>query len=343
MPFGDFSNRFLWASDGCFEKKAACFLLKAPCGAAFTPGKGGEYLVKPATFLITFINGLQLGSVYALIALGYTMVYGIVKLINFAHGDILMVGSYVVLFMLTTVFAAQTLLAKIIAVAAAIVFCVVLGIVIDRVAYTPLRSAPRISALITAIGVSLALQIIAQLIFGSEQIKFPAVIINETIFKIGKKPVKSLPIITCIVSVVLMLLLNLFVNKTKPGRAMRAVSEDMGAAKLMGINVNNTISLTFAIGCSLAAVGSVFYAQKVGYVKPLMGSLPGIKAFIAAVFGGIGSIPGAVLGGFVIGMLETFVNYFASEYVDAVVYGLLIVVLLVRPAGILGKPMREKV
>lgn len=299
--------------------------------------------MKPATFLITLINGLQLGSVYALIALGYTMVYGIVKLINFAHGDILMVGSYVVLFMLTTVFAAQTLAAKIIAVVASVVFCIVLGILIDRIAYKPLREAPRISALITAIGVSLALQIIAQLIFGSEQIKFPAILPNDTLFKIGKKPIKSLPLLTCAVSILLMMALTFFVNKTKPGRAMRAVSEDMGAAKLMGINVNNTISLTFAIGCTLAAIGSVFYAQKVGYVKPLMGSLPGIKAFIAAVFGGIGSIPGAMLGGFVIGILETFVNYFASEYVDAVVYGLLIVVLLVRPAGILGKATREKV
>ena len=299
--------------------------------------------MKPATFLITLINGLQLGSVYALIALGYTMVYGIVKLINFAHGDILMVGSYVVLFMLTTVFAAQTLAAKIIAVVASVVFCIVLGILIDRIAYKPLREAPRISALITAIGVSLALQIIAQLIFGSEQIKFPAILPNDTLFKIGKKPIKSLPLLTCAVSILLMMALTFFVNKTKPGRAMRAVSEDMGAAKLMGINVNNTISITFAIGCTLAAIGSVFYAQKVGYVKPLMGSLPGIKAFIAAVFGGIGSIPGAMLGGFVIGILETFVNYFASEYVDAVVYGLLIVVLLVRPAGILGKATREKV
>ncbi|MBP3428255.1 MAG: branched-chain amino acid ABC transporter permease [Clostridia bacterium] len=299
--------------------------------------------MKPATFVITLINGLQLGSVYALIALGYTMVYGIVKLINFAHGDILMVGSYVVLFVMTSVFTTTSLLAKVIAVAAAIVFCIVLGVLIDRVAYKPLRDAPRISALITAIGVSLALQILAQLVFGSEQIKFPAIIMNETLFKIGKKPVKSLPLITCAVSVLLMIALTLFVNKTKPGRAMRAVSEDMGAARLMGINVNNTISLTFAIGCALAAIGSVFYAQKVGFVKPLLGSLPGIKAFIAAVCGGIGSIPGAVLGGFIIGVLETFINYFASEYVDAVVFGLLIVVLLVRPAGILGKAVREKV
>ena len=299
--------------------------------------------MKPATFVITLINGLQLGSVYALIALGYTMVYGIVKLINFAHGDILMVGSYVVLFVMTSVFTTTSLLAKVIAVAAAIVFCIVLGVLIDRVAYKPLRDAPRISALITAIGVSLALQILAQLVFGSEQIKFPAIIMNETLFKIGKKPVKSLPLITCAVSVLLMIALTLFVNKTKPGRAMRAVSEDMGAARLMGINVNNTISLTFAIGCALAAIGSVFYAQKVGFVKPLLGSLPGIKAFIAAVCGGIGSIPGAVLGGFIIGVLETFINYFASEYVDAVVFGLLIIVLLVRPAGILGKAVREKV
>ena len=300
--------------------------------------------MKPATFLITFINGLQLGSVYALIALGYTMVYGIVKLINFAHGDILMVGSYVVLFMLTTVFAAQTLLAKIIAVAAAIVFCVVLGIVIDRVAYTPLRSAPRISALITAIGVSLALQIIAQLIFGSEQIKFPEVIINETIFKIGKKPVKSLPIITCIVSVVLMLLLNLFVNKTKPGRAMRAVSEDMGAARLMGINVNTTISFTFAVGSALAGIGAVLYCMAYTQASPTMGIMLGTKAFVAAVLGGIGSIPGAVIGGLLVGFAEVFVSAIGlSVWQDAVVFLLLIVVLIVKPTGLLGRPMTEKV
>ena len=330
---------------GCFARGQAALRPRAkyPETRCFVNHGKAVYHVKPETFIITFINGLQLGSVYALIALGYTMVYGIVKLINFAHGDILMVGSYVVLFMMTSVFTTQSLIAKAVAVAAAVVFCIVLGVLIDRIAYKPLRDAPRISALITAIGVSLALQIIAQLIFGSEQIKFPSIIVNETLFKIGKKPVKSLPLITCAVSVLLMIALTLFVNKTKPGRAMRAVSEDMGAARLMGINVNNTISLTFAIGCTLAAIGSVFYAQKVGFVKPLLGSLPGIKAFIAAVCGGIGSIPGAVLGGFIISMLETFINYFASQYVDAVVFGLLIVVLLVRPAGILGKAVREKV
>lgn len=299
--------------------------------------------MKPEAALIQLINGLQLGSIYALIALGYTMVYGIVKLINFAHGDILMVGSYVIMFLMTSVFSTGSALACVLSVVGAIVFCVVLGVFIDRVAYKPLRSAPRISALITAIGVSLALQIIVQLVFGSAQVKFPQVLPNETLFKIGKRPIKSLTLLTVFVSVILMIALQFFVKKTKPGRAMRAVSEDMGAAKLMGINVNNTISMTFAIGCSLAAVGAVFYGQKVGYIKPLTGSLPGIKAFIAAVLGGIGIIPGAVLGGFVIGILETFVNYFASEYVDAVVFGVLILVLLVRPSGILGKKTSEKV
>ena len=299
--------------------------------------------MKPEAFLVQLINGLQLGSIYALIALGYTMVYGIVKLINFAHGDILMVGSYVIMFMMGTVFMVDSVIARVAAVAAAIIFCVVLGVTIDRVAYKPLRSAPRISALITAIGVSMALQIIVQLIFGSAQIKFPQMLPNETLFKIGKKPIKTLAVLTVGVSVVLMIALQLFVQKTRPGRAMRAVSEDLSAAKLMGINVNNVISLTFAIGCALSAVGSLFYSQKVGYIKPLTGSLPGLKAFIAAVLGGIGIIPGAVLGGFVIGILETFVNYFASEYVDAVVFGLLVVVLLVRPSGILGKKTSEKV
>ena len=299
--------------------------------------------MKPEAFLVQLINGLQLGSIYALIALGYTMVYGIVKLINFAHGDILMVGSYVIMFMMGTVFMVDSVIARVAAVAAAIIFCVVLGVTIDRVAYKPLRSAPCISALITAIGVSMALQIIVQLIFGSAQIKFPQMLPNETLFKIGKKPIKTLAVLTVGVSVVLMIALQLFVQKTRPGRAMRAVSEDLSAAKLMGINVNNVISLTFAIGCALAAVGSLFYSQKVGYIKPLTGSLPGLKAFIAAVLGGIGIIPGAVLGGFVIGILETFVNYFASEYVDAVVFGLLVVVLLVRPSGILGKKTSEKV
>ncbi|MEF9896309.1 MAG: branched-chain amino acid ABC transporter permease, partial [Clostridia bacterium] len=294
------------------------------------------------------LNGLGTGAIYALIALGYTMVYGIVKLINFAHGDIMMVGAYAVYWMMSTsamvqLTAANPLLAGALSVAFAVAFCVALGIVMDRVAYKPLRNAPRISALITAIGISLALQISAQLIFGSGQVTFPTIIPKIALFKVGRKPVYLLEMMTLAISILLMIGLSAFVKRTRTGKAMRAVSEDQGAAKLMGINVNNTISITFAIGCGLAAVGAVFYAQKVIYVKPLLGSLPGLKAFVAAVLGGIGSIPGAVLGGFIIGMAETFMKYYASEYVDAMVFGILILVLLFKPSGLLGKKTKEKV
>lgn len=299
-------------------------------------------------FLQNLIGGLQMGSIYALIALGYTMVYGIVKLINFAHGDVMMVGSYAVYWILTStalsgLYAAQPILAGILAVLFGVAFCVALGILMDRVAYKPLRNAPRISALITAIGISLALQITAQLVFGSGQLTFPNIIPKIAVFKVGRKPVFLLEIMTLIISIALMIALQLFVKNTRTGKAMRAVSEDRGAAQLMGVNVNNTISITFAIGCGLAAVGAVFYAQKVVYIKPLLGSMPGLKAFVAAVLGGIGIIPGAVLGGFIIGIAETFMKYYASEYVDAMVFGILILVLLFKPSGILGKKTKEKV
>ncbi len=299
-------------------------------------------------FLQNLIGGLQIGSIYALIALGYTMVYGIVKLINFAHGDIMMVGSYAVFWVTTTTVvtalsAVHPALAATLAVLFAVVFCVVLGVLMDRVAYKPLRNAPRISALITAIGISLALQITAQLIFGSGQVTFPQMIPKIPLFKVGRKPVYLLEVLTLVVSIVLMIGLQAFVKNTRTGKAMRAVSEDLGAAKLMGVNVDTTISITFAIGCALAAIGAMFYAQKVVYIKPLLGSMPGLKAFVAAVLGGIGIIPGAVLGGFIVGIAETFVKYYASEYVDAMVFGILILVLLVKPSGILGKKTREKV
>ena len=299
-------------------------------------------------FLQNLIGGLQIGSIYALIALGYTMVYGIVKLINFAHGDIMMVGSYAVFWVTTTTVvtalsAVHPALAATLAVLFAVVFCVVLGVLMDRVAYKPLRNAPRISALITAIGISLALQITAQLIFGSGQVTFPQMIPKIPLFKVGRKPVYLLEVLTLVVSIVLMIGLQAFVKNTRTGKAMRAVSEDLGAAKLMGVNVDTTISITFAIGCALAAIGAMFYAQKVVYIKPLLGSMPGLKAFVAAVLGGIGIIPGAVLGGFIVGISETFVKYYASEYVDAMVFGILILVLLVKPSGILGKKTREKV
>ncbi len=298
--------------------------------------------------LQNLIGGLQMGSIYALIALGYTMVYGIVKLINFAHGDIMMVGSYVVYWVMTTTLVvtlsqSSPAAAIILAILVGIVFCVVLGVLMDQIAYKPLRNAPRISALITAIGISMALQISAQLIFGSGQIKFPDIVPNVILFKVGRKPVKLLEVLTTVISIALMIGLQLFVKNTRTGKAMRAVSEDQGAAQLMGINNNRIISITFAIGCGLAAVGAIFYAQKVVYIKPLLGSLPGLKAFVAAVLGGIGSIPGAVLGGFIIGIAETFMKYYASDYVDALVFGILILVLLFKPSGILGKKTREKV
>lgn len=299
-------------------------------------------------FLQNLIGGLQIGSIYALIALGYTMVYGIVKLINFAHGDIMMVGSYAVFWVTTTtmVVALSSMhpaLAATCAVLFAVALCVALGVLMDRVAYKPLRNAPRISALITAIGISLALQITAQLIFGSGQVTFPQLIPKIALFKVGRKPVYLLEVLTLVVSIVLMIGLQAFVKNTRTGKAMRACSEDLGAAKLMGVNVDTTISITFAIGCALAAIGAMFYAQKVVYIKPLLGSMPGLKAFVAAVLGGIGIIPGAVLGGFIVGIAETFVKYYASEYVDAMVFGILILVLLLKPSGILGKKTREKV
>ncbi|HIS00495.1 MAG TPA: branched-chain amino acid ABC transporter permease [Candidatus Excrementavichristensenella intestinipullorum] len=299
-------------------------------------------------FLQNLIGGLQMGSIYALIALGYTMVYGIVRLINFAHGDVMMVGAYAIYWFMSlgavsALAETHPLLAGLGGVLFSVILCVALGVLMDRVAYKPLRKAPRISALITAIGISLALQITAQLLFGSGQLAFPTIIPKITLFKVGRKPVYLLEVLTLVISMILMVGLQFFVKNTRTGKAMRAVSEDQGAAQLMGVNVNNTISITFAIGCGLAAVGAMFYAQKVVYIKPLLGSLPGLKAFVAAVLGGIGSIPGAVLGGFMIGIAETFMKYYASEYVDAMVFGILILVLLFKPSGLLGKKSKEKV
>ncbi len=287
--------------------------------------------------LYNLIGGLQMGSIYALIALGYTMVYGIVKLINFAHGDIMMVGAYAIYWMMSTtmmksITATHPIVAGVVSVLFAVVVCVVLGVLIDRIAYKPLRNAPRISALITAIGISLALEITAQLVFGSGQMNFPTIVPKITIFKVGRRSVNLLEVLTFAVSMLLMIGLTLFVQTTRTGKAMRAVSEDQGAAMLMGVNVDKTISITFGIGWALAAIGSVFYAQKLYYVTPLLGMLPGLKAFVAAV-----------LGGFIIGIAETFIKYYASEYVDAMVFGILILVLLFRPSGILGKKMKEKV
>ena len=291
-------------------------------------------------FLNQLINGLHIGSIYALIALGYTMVYGIVKLINFAHGDIIMVGAYISLILITE--AGMPFYA---AIPVTMVCCAVLGVLIERLAYKPLRNAPRISALITAIGVSMFLQNLAQLIFSSTPKPYPTTqIMTARTIHLGSLSINSLTLITLGVSIALMFALQFFVRFTKTGKAMRAVSEDMAAAQLMGINVNNTISITFAIGSALAAIGAVLYSLAYPLVSPTMGSLPGLKAFIAAVFGGIGILPGAMIGGFVMGIAESLTKGFISSRMsDAVVYGILIVMLLVKPAGLLGKRTSEKV
>ena len=288
-------------------------------------------------FFMQFINGLNIGSIYALIALGYTMVYGIAKLINFAHGDVIMVGAYISF--ISMKFGLPWWLAVIIS----IVTCAVLGVVMEKVAYKPLRSASRISLLITAIGISYLLQNAFQLIFGANPQPYHAFITLPAL-NLGGISIQANYYITFSVSVVLMILLTLFVNKTTMGKAMRAVSEDEGAAKLMGINVDTTISLTFAIGCALAAIAGILYANCYPMINPTLGSLPGIKAFIAAVLGGIGSIPGAVIGAFILGMVEAMTKaYISSQLTDTIVFAILILMLVFKPAGILGKNVKEKV
>jgi len=288
--------------------------------------------------LSQLINCLHVGSVYALIALGYTMVYGIVKLINFAHGDIIMIGAYTAL-MLTARFDVPFGVVVLLTVA----FCAALGMFIERVAYKPLRDSPRISALITTIGVSFFLENGVQMLFSPNPRPFPSVIKLSPIL-VGNLHISGITVLTIAVSLALMLCLELFVRRTKVGKAMRAVSEDMQAARLMGINVNNTISLTFAIGAGLAAVGSVLYSAAYPSVNPTMGMLPGLKAFIAAVLGGIGVMPGAMVGGFVMGVAESLTKgYVSSQLPDAVVFGILIVVLLIKPSGIFGVRQNKKV
>ena len=283
------------------------------------------------------INGLQTGSVYALVALGYSMVYGIIKLLNFAHGDIIMIGAYMVYYAIAT-FALPPVVAIVLAVAVS----TLLGVTVEKVAYTPLRSAPRLSLLITAIGISFLLENGAQLLFGADQ-KSMNPMINGS-FAIGSVNVSNAAIVTILVSMVIMVVLNIVVNKTKAGKAMRAVSEDMGAAQLMGISLNRTISMTFAIGSALAGVASVLYLCAYPQASPTMGSMLGIKAFVAAVLGGIGSIPGAMIGGFTIGILEALVAAVGlSMWKDAAVFLVLIIVLLLKPTGFLGKKIQEKV
>ena len=293
------------------------------------------------SFISYLINGLGLGSVYAIIALGYTMVYGIAKMLNFAHGDVIMIGAYVALLSMTH--AGMPVLP---AVLISVVACTVLGLLIERVAYKPLRNASSsLAVLITAIGVSYLLQNIALLMFGANAQTFPSVVKWKGLSLAGGKlTISGETLVTIIVCIIIMIALILFVQKTKPGQAMRAVSEDSGAALLMGINVNGTIALTFAIGSGLAAIAGVLLCSAYPSLTPYTGAMPGIKAFVAAVFGGIGSIPGAFIGGILLGIIEIFGKaYISSQMADAIVFAVLIVVLLVKPTGLLGKKIQEKV
>lgn len=292
-------------------------------------------------FLLQIINGLQIGSIYALISLGYTMVYGIAQLINFAHGDIIMVGAYVSLFSIP-IFTKMGLPVWL-TVIPAVFICVLLGMFTERVAYRPLRNSPRISNLITAIGVSLLLENVFMKLFTPNTRPFPKVF-NQPPITFGELHLNFGTVVTIMVTLVLSFGLQYFMKKTKYGKAMLATSEDYGAAKLVGINVDHTIQLTFAVGSGLAAIAAVLYVSAYPQVQPLMGSMPGIKAFIAAVLGGIGILPGAVLGGFILGIVESLTRaYLSSQLADAFVFAILIVVLLVKPTGILGKNIREKV
>jgi len=289
-------------------------------------------------FLQQLINGLALGSVYALLALGYTMVYGIIQLINFAHGEIYMIGAFAGFYSSTTLGLPlfPTLLIAMIASGLA-------GIIIEKIAYKPLRNSPRITLLITAIGVSLFLQNVMRILVGPNPKPFPD-LINAGSINIGAIQIEWKTIFMIVVSAALVLILQFIVYKTKVGKAMRASSQDMEAASLMGINVNNTISLTFAIGSALAGIAGVLVAISYPSITPYMGVMPGLKSFVAAVLGGIGSIPGALFGGVAIGVLETLSKaYISTNFSDAIVFGVLIVILLIKPSGLLGKKTREKV
>ncbi len=285
----------------------------------------------------TLLDGLSLGAIYALIALGYTMVYGIAKMLNFAHGDIIMVGAYAILVLVGA--GANPYIGLI----AAVIVCTLIGIVIEKVAYKPLRGASPLAVLITAIGVSYFLQGLAQIIFGAES--QPITLPNFGTFTLGSVKINVNTVITLVVGAVIMAGLTLFIKRTKTGRAMLAVSEDRGAAQLMGINVNTIIMITFAIGSALAAFASLFYLMQIPSVDPSLGAMPGIKAFTAAVIGGIGSIPGAMIGGVLLGVVEKVCQSIPAinPYTAAIEFSLLIIILLIKPIGILGKKRREKV
>ena len=292
------------------------------------------------SFLSNLINGISLGSVYAIIALGYTMVYGIAKMLNFAHGDVIMIGAYIS-FCVTQYLKLPAWLS----VLAAMFVCTLLGMTIERLAYKPLRSAPSLAVLITAIGMSYLLQNLALLIWGSNPKSFTSIISFGPVRLFdGQLIISDVAIVTVLACILIMLALTWFTGKTRMGKAMRAVSEDKGAAQLMGVNVNRTSSVTFAIGSALAAIAGVLLCSAYPTLMPTTGSMPGIKAFTAAVFGGIGSIPGAMLGGILLGIIEIFgKSYISTELGDAIVFAILIVILLVKPAGLLGKKIREKV
>ena len=288
-------------------------------------------------FLSYLIGGLGLGSVYAIIALGYSMVYGIAKMLNFAHGDVIMVGAFVAYFAIS-----KYNLPLLVGVVIAVVVCTILGVVIERLAYKPLRQESSLSVLITAIGVSYFLHNSAMLLWGTDTKIFPNVLRGS--LNLGGLSIPYLTLITILTCIVIMVVLTLFINKTKTGRAMRACSEDKGAAALMGINVNRIISITFAIGSGLAAIASALLVATYPSVYPTLGSMPGIKAFTAAVFGGIGSIPGAFLGGLVLGVVENLSRaYISTQLSDAIVFMVLIIVLLIKPTGLLGRKVNVKV
>ena len=298
------------------------------------------------SFLDSLISGISLGSVYAIIALGYTMVYGIAKMLNFAHGDVIMVGAYICFFSVT-----RFNLPPLVGILVAVLLCTVLGMTIEKLAYAPLRSAPSLAVLITAIGVSYFLQNAALLLWSPNPKVFPNFFMSHTAdgaeqtgLELGSLRISYVTLVTIVVCVVIMAVLTFFINNGKLGKAMRAVSEDKDAARLMGINVNTTISVTFAIGSGLAAIAGVLYMSAYPTLVPTTGSMPGIRAFTAAVFGGIGSIPGAFLGGLLLGVIEIFAKaYISTQLSDAVVFAVLIIVLLVKPSGLLGKVVREKV